>query len=244
MQNYSEIENIDKFDAQPHHRAINEEYQFYHAVREGDLEYIRNNCEHHSFENPEGMGVLSTNPLTNIKYHFCITAALLARHCIEGGMEMELAYRISDVYISKLDHCHDIASVVKWHEKMLFDFTGRMHMKNTNFTTSKSIQDAIEYIYKNVREPLSLNEIASVVSLSPCYLSRLFIKETGTSIKDYILDKKIEKAQNLLKYSDYSNAEISQFLSFASQSHFTSTFKRLTGMTPKKYKELYTRKIW
>ena len=244
MQNFSEIDNIEKIDSSSTHRAINEEYSFYHAVRDGDLEYVRKNCEEHSFENPEGMGILSTDPLTNIKYHFCITAALLARHCIEGGMEMELAYRMSDVYISKLDYCHNISSVVKWHEKMLFDFTSRMHMLNANFTTSSSIQDAIDYIYKNVREPLTLNEIANAISLSPCYLSRLFVKETGTSIKDYILDKKIEKAQNLLKYSDYSSAEISQFLSFSSQSHFTSTFRRLTGMTPKKYKEQYTRKIW
>ena len=244
MQTYSKVENIDNIDDQNNHRAINEEYSFYHAVREGDLEFIRKNIEEHSFENPEGMGVLSTNPLTNMKYHFCVTAALLTRHCIEGGLEVELAYRISDLYISKLDYCYDIASVVKWHDKMVLDFTGRMHIKNKNFAASTPIMTAIDYIYKNVREPILLEEIATAVSLSPCYLSRLFLKETGVSIKDYILDRKIEKAQNLLKYSEYSSAEIAQFLSFSSQSHFISTFRRLTGMTPKKYKEQYTRKIW
>ena len=76
----------------PSHRALSEEYEFYHAVREGNLDYVRKNCEEHSFANPEGMGVLSNNPLTNFKYHFCVTAALLTRHCIEGGLEIKQAF--------------------------------------------------------------------------------------------------------------------------------------------------------
>ncbi len=226
------------------HRPLNEEYTFYHAVREGDLDYVRRNCEEHSFEDPEGMGVLSRNPLTNIKYHFCITAALLSRHCIEGGMELELAYRLSDTYIAKLDFCNDIESVVMWHDKMVIDFTTKMHLQKMNSAVSESVQSALDYIYKHITEPVSLAQIADSVALSPCYLSRLFAKETGVSLKDYILEMKVEKAQNLLKYSEVSSAEIAQFLSFSSQSHFISTFRRITGTTPKKYKDQYARKIW
>jgi len=244
MQNHFVENNISEDVNTLTHRALNEEYHFYHAVRDGDLDFVRRNCEEHSFENPEGMGVLSSNPLTSLKYHYCITAALLARHCIEGGMEPEMAYRLSDLYITKLDHCHDRESIVNWHDKMVLDFTGKMHLLKMNTAVSNSIKLALDYIYKHITEPIMLGDIASAAALSPCYLSRLFLKETGRTIKDYILEMKIEKAQNLLKYSDSSSAEIAQFLSFSSQSHFISTFKRLTGITPKKYKDQYARTLW
>lgn len=238
------MDNIFKTSSQQSHRAINEEYQFYHAVREGDLDFVRKNCEEKKFEDSEGVGKLSINPLVNIKYHYCITAALLTRHCIEGGMESELAYRLSDTYISKLDYCNDIQAVTAWHDKMVLDYTGRMHLQKMNITSSGSIQAALDYIYLHIKEPITLSEIAQAVSLSSCYLSRLFLKETGMSLKEYIIEMKIEKAQNLLKYSDYSSAEIAQFLSFSSQSHFISTFKKHTGITPKKYKNQCSREIW
>lgn len=239
-----ELEPLRDIDTPITHRGLNEEYLFYHAVREGDLEYVRRNCEEHAFENPEGMGILSSNPITNLKYHYCITAALLARHCIEGGMEIEMAYRLSDLYIAKLDFCKDVKSIVEWHDKMVLDFTSKMHIQKIHQATSSSIKEAIDYIYKHVTEPISLNDIAKAVALSPCYLSRLFAKEAGISVKDYILEMKIEKAQNMLKYSEATSAEIAQFLSFSSQSHFIATFRRITGTTPKKYKNAYARKIW
>ncbi len=155
-----------------------------------------------------------------------------------------MAYRLSDLYIAKLDHCHDKSSIVNWHDKMVLDFTGKMHMQKMNLAVSNSIKRALDYIYSHITESISLNDIAAYAALSPCYLSRLFLKETGSTIKDYILEMKIEKAQNMLKYSDSSSAEIAQFLSFSTQSHFISTFKRITGTTPKKYKDQYARNLW
>lgn len=241
---YSKEEYRKEIEENVSHRPLNEEYNFYHAVREGDLDFVRRNCEENSFQNPEGMGVLSRNPLTNLKYHFCITAALLSRHCIEGGMELEMAYRLSDMYIAKLDYCNDIESVVEWHDKMVLDFTGKMHLQKMHFAVSETVQSALDYIYKHITEQITLAEVSQHVALSSCYFSRLFAKETGISLKDYILEMKIEKAQNLLKYSEVSSAEIAQFLAFSSQSHFIATFKKVTGMTPKKYKDHYARKIW
>jgi AraC-like DNA-binding protein len=54
----------------------------------------------------------------------------------------------------------------------------------------------------------------------------------------YIQKKKIETAQNMLKYSDYSPAQIASILAFPTQSYFVEVFKKRVGMTPKKYQEL------
>lgn len=74
--------------------------------------------------------------------------------------------------------------------------------------------------------------------MSSSYLSRLFKKETGDSVSAYIRKQKIEKARNLLRYSDYSVIEIANRLSFSSQSHFIQQFREIVGMTPKKYRDI------
>lgn len=83
------------------HRPPTVEYSFYTAVKTGDMETVVANCKEDAFIHLEGTGVLSRNTLTNIKYHFVVTAAMLTRYCIDGGLEPEQAYRLSDFYILK-----------------------------------------------------------------------------------------------------------------------------------------------
>mgnify|MGYP003303072813 CR=1 FL=1 len=51
------------------------------------------------------MGKLSENKLQNIRYHFVVTTAMIARYCVHNGMEQEKAYGLSDFYILKMDKC-------------------------------------------------------------------------------------------------------------------------------------------
>lgn len=226
------------------HRELRKEYEFYNAVKEGDIDYVRKNCEDNEFGNPSGMGVLSKNRLLNIKYHFCITTALIARHCIEGGMEAEKALHLSDYYIGVLDSLSDVKSVIEWHDKMVMDYTAKMHMMKATTVASEAVQMALDYIYTHICDPITLCDISENVGLSYCYLSKLFAKETGVNLKDYILEMKIEKAKNLLKYTETDSVEIAHILSFSTQSHFISTFKRYTGTTPKKYKNHHVRECF
>ena len=226
------------------HRPMEEEYSFYHAVRTGDMEYVRENCNQGTFTNPTGMGILSPTPLTNIKYHFVVTVALITRNCVEGGMELEQAYRLSDFYILKMDACNTIEEVSQLHNSMVLDFTGKMLLLQKNAVISKPVIISMEYIYNHIHDRITLEELADYTHLSPSYLSRLFKKELGISVSNYICEKKIEKAQNLLKFSDFSLIEIANYLAFSSQSHFIQTFKKLVGVTPKKYRDSHYRSSW
>ena len=69
------------------HRPPTEEFLFYQAVTNGDLDAVRENCEQERFLDSEGVGVLSRNPVTNLKYHFVITTAMVTRLCKQKGME-------------------------------------------------------------------------------------------------------------------------------------------------------------
>lgn len=105
-------------------------------------------------------------------------------------------------------------------------------------TGSKHINVCKEYIYSHIKERITIEELAETLGVSASYLSRLFKKETGDSVSAYIRRQKIEMAQNLLRYSDYSLIDIANRLSFSSQSHFIQQFRELTGMTPKRYRNL------
>ena len=96
----------------------------------------------------------------------------------------------------------------------------------------------------SAKTPQEAKDLAEHTELSTSYLSRLFEKELGIAVSDYIREKKIDKAQNLLKYSDFSTVEIANYLSFSSQSHFIQTFEKLVGLTPKKYRDRFYRTSW
>ncbi len=226
------------------HRPLNDEQLFFHAVSSGDIDFVRQNCRQQKFTETEGVGILSRDSVTNLKYHFVITTAFVTRLCVESGMELEQAFRLSDFYILKLDHLHTLQSVIDLHDRMVLDFTGKMRLLVKNPGTSKPVTLCIDYIYVHIRERITIEMLAEHTGLSSSYLSRLFKQETGISVSDYIREKKIEKAQNLLKFCDYSLVEITNYLSFSSQSHFIQLFKDYTGMTPKKYRDIHSASSW
>ncbi len=226
------------------HRSPSLEYEFYNAVKTGDMEYINKNCEKNEFLNLDGTGLLSRNPITNIKYHFVVTAAMLTRYCIEGGMEPEQAYRLSDFYILKLDRCTTVQQIGDLHNEMAKNFTGKMITLKKDSILSKPIMQCVDYIYSHICERITVKTLADYTGLSANYLSRTFKQSLGISISDYIRQQKIEKATHLLRYSDESVIHIANYLSFSSQSHFIQTFELFMGMTPKKYRDRFYKSIW
>lgn len=226
------------------HRPPTVEYSFYMAVKTGDMETVVANCKEDAFIHLEGTGVLSRNALTNIKYHFVVTAAMLTRYCIDGGLEPEQAYRLSDFYILKMDTCTTVRQIADLHHEMAKDFTGKMVLQKKSSILSKPVVQCVDYIYSHIKERITVAVLAEYTGLSESYLSRVFKQNLGISISDYIREKKIEKATHLLRYSDKSIIDIANYLSFSSQSHFIQTFEDFTGMTPKKYRNKYYKSMW
>jgi len=70
------------------------------------------------------------------------------------------------------------------------------------------------------------------------YLSNLFTEVKGTTIQEYIIMHKIEKAKELIMYDEMSLAEIAYTLNYSSAAHFSTQFKKVTGLTPTYFKRL------
>ena len=223
------------------HLPYDGEMAFYSAVQCGDEELVK---KYMSPLTKEGLGILSRNPIRNMKYHLVITIALITRFCIEGGLPMETAYTLSDLYIRQLDTMSDEESISKLHHDLIFDFTGRMRNLLKKSGVSKSVKLAIDYINAHLYMPLNLPEIAKAANSNATYLSTLFKQQTGISISSYIQKQRIETAKNLLAFSDQSYEEISNYLFFSSQSYFISVFKKYTGTTPNEFRKTHYGKKW
>lgn len=223
-------------EAQFERAPFDREIAFYESIGAGDLEMMRFFCA------PlfcEGCGILSKDPLQNLKYHMVVTAALVARFCIKYGMTPETAYQISDLYIMQADECRTEEAVRAVHSEMLEHYTKRMQSVRCNKIYSKQIVKAIEYINEHLHSRILLSDAAEALHLSEAYLSRLFKAETGSTFSEFVSRRKIENAAKLVLYSEYTDAEISSLLSFSSQSYFIKLFRKYMGMTPKEYRKNY-----
>lgn len=102
--------------------------------------------------------------------------------------------------------------------------------------SSSLIEDTVAYINEHLTDPLTLENLAAQVSLSPFYFSRLFKRETGFSPHGYVIATRVNTARFLLKSSDSSIKDICFSTGFASESSFCTTFKKVTGLTPSAYR--------
>jgi len=226
------------------HRKLEIEQPFFEAIANGDINYVKENCKLGDFTNPEGMGLLSDNPLQNLRYHFVVTTALITRHCINSGMEQEKAYALSDFYIQSMDKLSSTQDIATLHDNMCIDMCTKMKTIHNSMILSKPIILCLDYIYNHIHTRITLGELANNLNISKSYLSRLFSKEMGISISEYILKIKVEKAANLLKFSEISIVDIANYLAFSSESHFIMVFKKQMNTTPHKYRMQNFRSTW
>ena len=153
-----------------------------------------------------------------------------------SGVPEETAYALSDGYIQTVEECTSKSSIEKLLQKAALRFAQEVQKSGMRHY-SREIEAAVKYIHLHLHVPVTLEETAEAAGISASYLSRLFKKETGMLFVDYIQKERIEAACNMLTYSDYTAAQISEYLCFSTQSYFIKIFRKYTGTTPAKYKK-------
>lgn len=99
-----------------------------------------------------------------------------------------------------------------------------------------AIDNATDYIKQNYMRKITLEDVAANVYLSPSYLSKLFKTATGKNFNSYLNTERIEQAKQLLLSGSGDLESVAMSVGYEDQSYFTKVFKRLTGVTPKKFK--------
>ena len=108
--------------------------------------------------------------------------------------------------------------------------------------SQKRVNEIISYIQEHVRDNLTISDLAEHFFLHPDYLGRLFKQHAHVSIGHYLTLQKITTAQEFLR-SGLSVAEAAEYLGFSSYAYFFKTFQKVAGISPSKYRALYSQKL-
>lgn len=132
-------------------------------------------------------------------------------------------------------------SVVRFKEWVdsIADAAGNLFSRT--LAVSPVIQKVKAYIGEHLNEDLTRDQLAAVVFVNPAYLSRLFRKETGIVLTDYILQEKMGKAAEQLASTDRSVSEIADGLHYGNFSYFARLFRKVHGVTPHDYRKSFRR---
>ncbi len=93
-----------------------------------------------------------------------------------------------------------------------------------------------QYIQDNLHRKLRLAELSAQVHMSPYHFARLFKQSTGTPPHRFVLRRRIDRAATLLTTGELSIGEVARLVGFQTTSHFTTVFRRITGITPSVYR--------
>lgn len=188
------------------------------------------------------LGVLSKRSRLRSLQNLMITGiALTCRAAIEGGLNGETAFTLSDFYIQKLEEQDSIYAILALTEEAIYDFTNRVSEASKELY-STTITICQHYIDNHIYGEITLDQLADFCHLSPNYLSSLFKKEVGISISEYIQLQRINEAKRLLTFTNYPILAIGSLLNFTDQSYFIKIFKKFTNITPKQYRDEHSNK--
>jgi len=207
-----------------YHHTYQEEVKTMDYIREGNLEEVVGAVELLA----STAGKLSENEIRNERNLGICSITLATRAAIEGGAAPAKAYKLSDLYINKIDQCKRMTEIFEYRKRSLYDFAKLVVEEREKRANSRYTEQCKEYIRKYYHQKICIPDIAEALGVSESHLSRIFKKETGESIQKYSMHMRIERAENLLKYSEASLTEISEYLCFSSQSHFGKVFKVYT----------------
>jgi two-component system response regulator YesN len=99
------------------------------------------------------------------------------------------------------------------------------------------LQKALDYIEANYTQPgLSLNEVAEASGVSPNYFSGMFSQEMNRTFVEYVTEKRMEKAQTILREHGLSLAETAAAVGYRDAHYFSAVFKKTVGMSPREWR--------
>ncbi|MGD1820115.1 MAG: helix-turn-helix transcriptional regulator [Pleomorphochaeta sp.] len=142
---------------------------------------------------------------------------------------------LTSIITSEFEFCDNSSQLLLKTYQLLdkisdsFDFNS---IKN-----NQKIREAKYYINNNLEKKLTLEKVANEMGISAKYLSTLFFEVTNTTFKEYVNRQRIDKAKNLLSYSNKSLSEISNQIGINSPNNFISFFKKYTQSTPNSFRE-------
>lgn len=170
----------------------------------------------------------------NVRIYFLLQLySALQKYAHESNI-MEFCLNESSKYTEIIELTEE--SVYPWFHDLTEGLITRSLYKKTN--PERFLSERIkEYLEKNYRQDFSVAELSAVFMYSPAHLSRIFHRETGYSIKQYLTRIRMEAACHLLEDYSLKISEVGEMTGYPKVHAFLKQFKNYTGITPSEYRE-------
>lgn len=216
------------------YRVWSAEQALLQMVRNGDLDYKGALDASSMLSN--GVPVKSRDPLRQFKTSTVVFCSIVCRAAIEGGLSPEEAYALGDAYIQNCENARSVDELMSIAPTMYDDFICRVHRRRTNPELSPPVQKCVDYIELHLNERIRAADLAALAGYGEYYITQKFRRETGTTVNDYVKFAKVERAKVLLRGTDRTIQDIADELGFSSRSHFSQSFREVTGQSPADYR--------
>ncbi|KRE96861.1 hypothetical protein ASG89_30475 [Paenibacillus sp. Soil766] len=214
----------------PFHGHSKEFHRYVLSIDESYLEHLHSICKLSDLSIPRLLAegnpdsnhfFLNAQQLDRVQSQFAELTQALVRH--EMGYELTVLRSIVDLFLLVLGLLGDNAT----------KYTGDQHL----------IGDVLSYLIGHHQEPLLIEDLVMRFPVSRSQLFPLFKETTGTTIKQFLIEYRLNKAKRLLMETELSISDVSAAVGFGDMSHFFHVFKKETGLTPKQYRvETFKRK--
>lgn len=209
-------------------------------LKQGDCVFIDCHKSYsHSSDNWEISWVhINGNNLKNI-YNKCLErGGDIIFNAIEPNIYINL---LDDVYMisTSNDYTRDMniySKITELLSLLMSETTYPERKKNKHIYDLNNIK---KYLDDNYTKNISLDEISSIFFINKFYLTRAFKNKYGLTINTYIIEKRITKAKELLRFGDKKIEDISSNCGFNDSNYFSRTFKKVENMTPIEYKKMW-----
>lgn len=176
------------------------------------------------------------DPIRNMKNYTVIMNTLLRKAVEQGGVHPIYIDSVSTDFAKKIEQITTLSEGISLHHEMVDKYcnlVNRRSMKNY----SPLVQRVITIIDSDLTADLSLRKQAQLLNVNASYLSALFKKETGLTLTEYVSKKRVEQAAFLLRSTGQQIQTVAQNCGIYDVNYFTKIFKKITGKTPKEYRD-------
>lgn len=180
------------------------------------------------------------DPVRNAKNYCIIMNTLLRKAAEKGGVHPMYLDSASSTYAIKIEQLISLEAVVPLMAEMFRAYC-RLVRKHSMKDYSPPVQQALISIDANLAGTLSLRTLSESLNISSSYLSTIFKKETGQTLTDYIAQRRIDRAGELLRTTRLQVQTIAQHCGIVDVHYFSKIFKKVTGKTPKEYRDAHKR---
>lgn len=217
------------------HNQYRYELAILDAVRQGDVAKVQR-----AFAIPlQGkFGVLGPTPLRSMQNHVHNLNTQVSRTAISAGVLPEKAFALSDKFFMAAEHCTTLEQCTQLRVMCAQAFAALVadYRHSIEGARPPLVNNALLLISRLIYDRCTVKDLALRLQVSADHLERVFKQSMQVSLSSYIMGEKIKLSQELLRDTTESINAIALTLGFADSAHFSHCFKRVTGLSPRQWR--------